>query len=346
MPHDDPHADQPPESDGARADVDPELESLARSIAHHLAASASETDPMMRDRVRQRLAQQIEATSETEALRRAAHQRRAHRIRRSALVAAVIAIIALIVGVQAWPQRAPVATAADILSRAEGAVFQTRTFRSFVITEETESRQDPLTGVGGGVRGQITRWYEAPGRWRRETVSRVLDAQGTVIGESGLTSISDGETVWIHRTRDNTVVVRPASAAPRTDELGPVPEVTGGLSALLARARVCYEPRREADELVAGRPVYVVSLGRSRCAPDTLISGVEAGSAADVEWTVWVDTETFVILKSVQQVDGEIIARTVATSVRYNQPSEPERFRFTPPPGARIRDLRPPATGK
>jgi outer membrane lipoprotein-sorting protein len=59
-----------------------------------------------------------------------------------------------------------------------------------------------------------------------------------------------------------------------------------------------------------------------------------------VEWTIWVDKETFLILKSVQEVDGAVAATTTVTSVQFNAPMEASRFDFTPPPDARTRDQR------
>jgi outer membrane lipoprotein-sorting protein len=80
----------------------------------------------------------------------------------------------------------------------------------------------------------------------------------------------------------------------------------------------------------------VITLGQSRCA-----GGPEAGAASElVEWTIWVDKETFLILKSVQEVDGVVAATTTVTNVQYNAPIEASRFDFTPPPDARVRDQR------
>src|SRR5437764_1133745 len=82
---------------------------------------------------------------------------------------------------------------------------------------------------------------------------------------------------------DNAVPARPYARKPEADELGPFPEVTGGLSGLLAQAQQCYAPRITGEGTIAGRPALVLDLGRSRC----------AAGGQPVEWTIWVDQETF-----------------------------------------------------
>jgi len=242
----------------------------------------------------------------------------------------VLAVIAL----QFWTSTESVSATA-ILHKAEATATGPAHFRSFVITEVSEQYPAAVAGSDDVVKSESTRWYEAPGRWRREVISTVLGADGEVKSRGGLVSVSDGATVWIHRLRDNTVIVR-AQGAAGADELGPFPEVTGGLSALLAQAGVCYTPSLAGSDTIAGRATHVIALGASRCAPSP-----EAGAAAGpAEWTVWVDKETFLILKSVQDIDGAVAATTTVTSIQYNDPQDAARFTFTPPPGAKVRDQR------
>jgi outer membrane lipoprotein-sorting protein len=256
--------------------------------------------------------------------------------RRPALagLATAAAVVLAVIALQVWSSTRPVSATA-ILQKAEATASGPARFRSFVITEVSEQYPAALAGSEDLVRSEITRWYETPGRWRREVTSTVLAPDGEVKSRGGLVSVSDGSTVWIHRLRDNTVIVRPPGSG-GADELGPFPEVTGGLSGLLSQAGACYTPRVVGGDTIAGRSTHVIALGRSRCAP-----GAEAGAGTElVEWTVWVDKETFLILKSVQEVDGAVVATTTVTSIEYNTPLEASRFDFTPPPGARMRDQR------
>jgi outer membrane lipoprotein-sorting protein len=250
------------------------------------------------------------------------------------LAAAAVVVLAVI-GLQIWTSGARPVSATAILQKAEATASGPARFRSFTITEVSEQFPAALAGSEDLVRSEITRWYETPGRWRREVTSTVLAPDGEVKSRGGLVSVSDGSTVWIHRLRDNTVIVR-LQGSGGADELGPFPEVTGGLSGLLSQAGVCYTPRIVGGDTIAGRATHVIALGRSRCAP-----GPEAGAGTGlVEWTVWVDKETFLILKSVQEVDGAVAATTTVTSITYDAPPEASRFDFTPPPGARVRDQR------
>ena len=109
----------------------------------------------------------------------------------------------------------------------------------------------PLDASGAEqVKAEISRWYEAPGRWRREVASTVIGSDGRPVSRNGLTTVSDGSAVWLYRARDNSVMVQPYGHAAGSDELGPFPEVTGGLSDLLVRANACYAPRLTGSDRV------------------------------------------------------------------------------------------------
>jgi outer membrane lipoprotein-sorting protein len=254
--------------------------------------------------------------------------------------AAVLVVAAL--AFQGWAGHSETVSAAEVLQRAEAAAINPATFHNFVVTETSEV-QPSVVGGSERVRSEITRWYEAPGSWRREVSLTVSAADGRPVSRSGLTSVSDGATVWIYRTRDNMAIARPYSADAGGDELGPFPEVTGGLSALLEQATTCYTPRLRGSERVAGRAAYVVDLGASRC-PPTTTSVAASADTEPVEWAIWVDKETFLILKTVQDIDGRVLATTAVTSVRYNTAIDADRFTFVPPAGARVRDTRAPRT--
>lgn len=254
----------------------------------------------------------------------------------AAALASAVAAVAILAGVAGWRDQAPALSADEIIRRAQAAASPSpEGFRNFVVKETSEVR--PLDAAAGEqVRSEISRWYEAPGYWRREVASTVIGADGRAVSHNGLTSVSDGDTVWIYRLRDNLVMARPSEQAPAPGELGPFPEVTGGLSNLLDQAGACYMPRVLGSDTIAGRQAYIIELGGSRC---PVAEG--AGDAEPVEWTLWVDKKTFLILKSVQGIDGRVLATTAVTSVQYNVPIEPARFTFIAPPGARMRDARP-----
>jgi outer membrane lipoprotein-sorting protein len=246
-------------------------------------------------------------------------------------------LVVALAAVFAWRDRSGPPPVDQILASARMAADSPAPagFRNFVVKETSEVR--PLDASGAEqVKAEISRWYEAPGRWRREVASTVIGPDGRPVSRNGLTTVSDGSAVWLYRARDNSVMVQPYGHAAGSDELGPFPEVTGGLSDLLARATACYAPHLTGSARVAGRAAYVIDLGSSRCG--------DATTAGDppVEWTIWVDKHTFLILKSEQDVGGRVLATTAVTSVQYDVPIEPARFVFATPPGAKLRDNRVP----
>ncbi|MGH7861534.1 MAG: LolA family protein, partial [Candidatus Dormibacteraceae bacterium] len=111
------------------------------------------------------------------------------------------------------------------------------------------------------------------------------------------------------------------------------------LDAVLARASKCGTPSVTGTATVAGRSTDVIDLVPSKC-PDVSTPELNGPS------TIWVDQETFFVLKEVQYsgTDGKLLSTTEVTSIQYNVPVAPARFSFTPPPGARIEDDRPKPT--
>jgi hypothetical protein len=145
------------------------------------------------------------------------------------LAMAAVLVLAVAAGLLAQAVRPRGVSAADVIERARSAEGG---FHSFVVTETAEARAAGAPAGSGRVRSEITRWYEAPGRWRREVASLIIGPDGQAVRDTGLTSVSDGDTVWIHRAGDNVVMVRPFAPGGSTEEIGPFPEVTGGLSPL------------------------------------------------------------------------------------------------------------------
>src|SRR5215218_6875549 len=78
----------------------------------------------------------------------------------------VLAVIAL----QLWTTTESVSATA-ILHKAEATATGPARFRSFVITEVSEQYPAAVAGSDDIVTSESTRWYEAPGRWRREVTS-------------------------------------------------------------------------------------------------------------------------------------------------------------------------------
>jgi outer membrane lipoprotein-sorting protein len=329
-----PDGQRPADARAADADLDADLLAIARRLERDL------TPPPPSEAFVAQLGQRLDRV----ARERAAAPARSGGARglvlpwpgRPRLLVGLATAAALVVAILTLPalvDRTRPVSATEIVQRAGAAAQGTQAYRSFIVHEVSEVQPAAIAGGADVVRSEITRWYQSPGHWRREVDSAVVAPDGQVLSRGGLVSVSDGATVWIHRMRDNVVIARRLAEALGGDELGPFPEVTGGLSGLLAQAGACYSPRLIGSDTIAERETYVIDLGRSRCvAPD---NGSEL-----TEWTIWVDKETFLILKSVQDIDGAAFATTTVTRIEYNARINPDTFRFAPPVDARLRDLR------
>ncbi len=145
-----------------------------------------------------------------------------------------------------------------------------------------------------------------------------------------LISISDGQKGWLYDPLNKQVVVNSLPAGM------PNPPLVGkaeDLSAVLKGASNCFSPTLRSSESIAGRAAYVLDLGPSRCAaPGTL-------EAQNVR-TIWVDSETFMVVKSdLTEPSGKLLRREQVLSVEYNKPVDSAIFQFTPPPGVRVQDF-------
>jgi hypothetical protein len=187
--------------------VPPEgLDPLAAEIVQGLRSlRAPEPDPAFVTRLGERLRR--ESVGRQLAARPADHQPIRSPIpigrRRRPIVAglATAAVVVLaVVALQVWPGHTRPVSATAILQKAEAAASGPAHFRGFVITEVSEQYPAALAGSDDLVRSEITRWYEAPGRWRREVTSSVLAPDGEVKSRGGLVSVSDGNTV-LHTSR-------------------------------------------------------------------------------------------------------------------------------------------------
>lgn len=202
--------------------------------------------------------------------------------------------------------------------------------QSFVVTETADAHAG-----GQATQGDTQRWYEAPNRWRVESAFSTTSPRGQQDGKT--ITVSDGTDLWSDRQPGNAVQINQLSASWNGfGDLHPFGPPPAGLGAFLKQAGACSTPVLQGSDTVAGRPVYVIDLGVTKCPSATApeINGRRL---------LWVDTETLFVLKSVQYsgVDGTPLATTEVTHVQYNVPIDPARFSFAPPPGASIQDFRP-----
>ncbi|MGE5141516.1 MAG: LolA family protein [Rudaea sp.] len=213
-----------------------------------------------------------------------------------------------------------------VVSQAAGAVH------SFHLTENSTL----LTTSGETIHTSATRWFQAPDHWRVELDSTVTGANGKEVPgrASRSVSVTDGTTVWYFDRQANSVTINPVPGGPtgatNVTDFGQQPD---SINALFGQASSCFDPRLSGADTIAGRPVYILDLGVMKC----------AGNVTEGSSTIWVDKETFFVLKHVQDgADGSTaLATTQITAIEYNPTVDAGLFSLTPPPGSVVQDFRP-----
>jgi hypothetical protein len=143
--------------------------------------------------------------------------------------------------------------------------------------------------------------------------------------------VADGRDIWSYDAQHHRLQVNPGRlGGPSKGGIG-LYGAAGSLSAVLAQASCFPHPAFAGTTLVAGRPTAIVDLGPTACP-----SNAAGDYNGDV--TIWVDTQTFFVLKQVvHATTGTRVALTQeVTSIRYNVPLPATLFTFTPPPGAGV----------
>jgi len=302
----------------------PELAALARRIHERSAAAVPAT------RFEIRLRSQLEAAWKP---REAAldHPRRRSWLRTTrrtlaGLVAAGLTAVA-VVGILLVSGREDALSGADVLRVAQAAAETPTTsgVTSFEMTvahwrlPRNSDHTLDLSGEREPNTYQTRMWFEAPDRRRLDW------------GDGF--SVWDGTTFWLSLWRDEY------QAWPQADMMSPNWLSPGDRVGLPAEGDAqspnasdagCYEGRIADDEVIAGRQVHVVELDSSNCASED----PEIGRRV-----VWVDRETGFVLKSdayAASDDDLLVSRTEVAHVEYNVPIAPDRFTFTPPPGAEL----------
>ncbi len=231
----------------------------------------------------------------------------------------------------------PAVNAQEIVEKAKAAANSPAGsgIQSFELHETSAMR----SATGELIHTTAARWFQAPNRWRVEIQSAVTDSNGHDLPDraSRSLSISAGTDVWYFDQKLNKVTINPlpASSSGQTNitNFGPQPD---SLEMLFAQAGSCFDPRVQGTDTIAGRAVYVIDLGVMKCAG-------AAAAATGGRSMIWVDKETFFVLKHVQygSSGGDPTATTEVTSIRYNSSLDPKLFSWVPPPTASVQDFRP-----
>jgi hypothetical protein len=241
--------------------------------------------------------------------------------------------LAVIISGRGLPGSGPkTLTPAQVAARARDAALSPapESMRGFVTAEVVESRDEQ-----GVVRTATTRWHAAPERWRTESRSTVV-YQGVEQRGPLTVSISDGAQFLQYTSEDAIATItpiRPDESVLSARPFGPQPGTFGGAGAsvyaALGQAGHCLHPEMDGSEHVAGRETYVLKLDRWTC------GAVSPGALAG-NWRLYVDRETFLILRASHRVDG--VARLLAEvrSFSINPLVRGGTFALLPPAGVMV----------
>ncbi|HEV8639078.1 MAG TPA: hypothetical protein VG370_33140, partial [Chloroflexota bacterium] len=256
--------------------------------------------------------------------------------------ATAAALLVALVGVAYWISRPQPVSAQEILDKAQAAAADVSAagVRSFALVEVMVARGPWTAASPSGEAGSVGHvWFKAPNRWRYEVTSPPGAGQGS--GSVQRVTVADGETIWSYDSARNRLQIA-AGALGGPGKGGPSlhGDLDGqdarSLDGVLKQARTCYDPVVAGEETVAGRRAYVVKMGATTC-PSA------SGSEMNGPRTVWVDKETFFVLKNeIRDLAGKQVTYTEeVTSIRYNVDLPDDRFTYSAPPGATVRDNRP-----
>jgi outer membrane lipoprotein-sorting protein len=249
-------------------------------------------------------------------------------------VAAAVLVVA-VVSVALWSARPDPVSAQEVLLRAQATAenLAGSGVRSFELTQVLVADGTLPSGAHGQTRSETHVWHEAPNRWRFEMLFTALPDQSA--DPAPRVTVADGQKIWSYDPRRRELQISPGTLLGGKGKGGIAPFGGGDLNTLLQQARTCGSPRMVGEEPIAGRPAYKISLGPSTCpsAADALMNGPE---------TIWVDKETYVVLKRMVQdpTNQRVVYTNEVTSIRYNLALADTTFQFSPPPGTTVHDNR------
>lgn len=248
-----------------------------------------------------------------------------HRVR---VVSVIVGALVGVIGLYFWMIQPDSVDAQEILHRAQNAeALSTNSgIRTFTLTQKIDERSS-----SGEFHAEKKRWYQEPGMWRVES-----RWNGTASTDEGTrTVVSDGISKWIQQ--GDSVTVSRATRQPESDDLTPWGKKGIGLTDVLNQVDDLYtSPNLKGEETIAGRPAYVIDLGL----PNRFSNS--ASELNNGRRVIWVDKETFFLLKAVQYspTDGSMVGVMEVTYIQYNIPIALGVFSFISPQGAQVHDLR------
>lgn len=147
----------------------------------------------------------------------------------------------------------------------------------------------------------------------------------------GMTMVSDGSTFWLYSPAEQRVITGSRDELKESVQADPALPATM-LSELINQGLEAVDLKVVGTEMIAGRPTWKVDFTpRAETSAQLGLNGVING-------TLWVDEKLALPLKMTLEA-GDLGQGTVELSnLQVNQPIDPARFRFTPPPGVTVEE--------
>ncbi len=239
--------------------------------------------------------------------------------------------------------RTPTVNAQEILQRAQLTAndMVAAGVESFEMISETNTAADIPAGFAtqpdetGEYRSRIHTWFQAPDHWRYEHV--FLEGQDKEPLSTPSVTVTDGVSIWTYDPEMNLVQIHDGNLNGPGKSGGVSPYGAAvGMGGVIGQAAECFDPELVGqDEIIAGRKTYRIELGPSHCP-----GNASAGFAGPQ--TLWIDQETFFILKTViRDLNDERDVYVMEVSeIQYNTTLSADLFTFSPPPGAQVKDER------
>ena len=225
------------------------------------------------------------------------HQSSALRLSAVVGVLAVAAVVGGVLWTMPFGTGSPVVNAAEVLQRAQQAQVSRSAEAQEYPFERVIRREMGFAGRSDIYVQEVRKWGTGPDRWRVETVE-IADGVESVVS----VVVTDGTQLWQFDGSTMETQVEPYDAA-TWQIYGSFGAYSGAdMDGLLASVGQCGAASYVGTGAIAGRETHIIDINIDECTRDFQPSSVP-GTATTflLPARVWVDTETFVPLKTLSE---------------------------------------------
>lgn len=221
----------------------------------------------------------------------------------------------------------PLPSADELAQRMEAArAAMTTAEATLSINFTTPEQQGTLSAMG---------WMEQTGQ--RDATGEPITRMRTEVSAAseaellGMTMVSDGNNFWLYSPADQRVITGSRDEFKESTQTNPAAPAMM-LSEMINQGLEAVDLKVVGTETIAGRSTWKVDFTpRAETSAQLGLNGVING-------TLWIDEELALPLKLTLDA-GDLGQGTVELSnLKVNQPIDPERFSFTPPPGVTVEE--------